>query len=122
MGNAWNTGLLALAFASELAALAALAFWGWTVPDSTLPRVRLAVGTSMLAAVLWGVFAAPQAPVRVLALAALVKLLVFGSAVAALAATGHPWLAVALAVAAAAGSLLSTPPEPSAHLSCPAAG
>ena len=122
MGNAWNTGLLALAFASELAALAALAFWGWTVPDSTLPRVLLAIGAPLLAAVLWGGFAAPQAPVRVLTLVALVKLLVFGSAVAALAATGHPRLAVALAVAAAAGSLLSTPPTPSGSLSGPAAG
>ncbi len=122
MGNAWNAGLLALAFASELAALAALAFWGWTVPGSTLPRVLLAVGAPVLAAVLWGVFAAPRAPVRVLALAVLVKLLVFGSAVAALAATGHPRLAVVLAVAAAAGSLLSTPPTANAPLSGPVAG
>jgi hypothetical protein len=58
------------------------------------------------------VFAAPTAPVQILAVTVLVKVLVFGSAAAALAATGHPRLAVVLAAAAAAGSLLSSPPAP----------
>ena len=109
MAQAWNTAWLAVAFASELAALAALAHWGW-VTGSGAVRLMLAVGAPLVAAVLWGLFAAPAAPVQVLVVTVLVKVAVFGSAVAALTATGHPRLAVVLAVAAAAGSLLSTAP------------
>jgi hypothetical protein len=52
--------------------------------------------------------------VQVLALTLLVKLVVFGGAVLALVATGHPRLAIALAAAALLSSLLSTPPAPAA--------
>jgi len=76
--------------------------------------VVLAVAAPTVAAVLWGVFAAPRAPVRIPALALLVKLVVFGGAVVALLATGHPWWAAVLAVAALLSSLLSTPPTPAA--------
>lgn len=64
-----------------------------------------------VAGVLWGVFAAPRAPVRVPALTLLVKVCVFGAAVLALSATGHPVLAIVLAAAALLSSLLSTPPD-----------
>jgi hypothetical protein len=114
MGQAWNAVWLTVAFASELAALAALAYWGWSFPGSTPVRILLAVGTPLVAAALWGVFAAPQAPVRVLVLTLAVKLLVFGGAVAALLATGHPRLAVALGVLALLGSVLSSPPAEAA--------
>jgi hypothetical protein len=107
-----------VAFAAELAALAALAHWGW-VTGSGAGRLLLAVGVPAVAGVLWGVFAAPTAPVQILAVTVLVKVLVFGSAVAALAATGHPRLALVLGAAAAASALLSTPPAP---VSAPVAG
>jgi Protein of unknown function (DUF2568) len=109
MADAWNWMWLTVAFASELAALAALGHWGW-VTGSGAVRLLLAIGAPAVAGVLWGVFAAPTAPVQVLAVTVLVKVLVFGSAVAALAATGHPRLALVLAAAAAASALLSTPP------------
>jgi hypothetical protein len=109
MGQTWNWLWLTTAFASELAALAALAHWGW-MSGSGAGRMLLAVGLPAVAGVLWGVFAAPSAPVQVLAFTVLVKVLVYGSAVAALVATGHPRLALLLAAAGAAGSLLSTPP------------
>ena len=50
----------------------------------------------------------------VLGLTLAVKLLVFGGAVAALLATGHPRLAVALGVLALLGSVLTSPPADAA--------
>jgi hypothetical protein len=114
MAHAWNWLWPTAAFVSELAALAALAHWGWTTPGSGVLRVVLAGGTPLVAAVLWGMFAAPQAPVRVLVLTVVVKVLVFGGAVVALVATGHPRLAVALGVVAVLSSVLSTPPTAAA--------
>ena len=111
MGQIWNWAWLTVAFLAELAALAALATWGWSVGGSTASRVLLALAAAGGAAVLWGVFAAPHAPVQVTALAYLVKIVVFGAAVLALVGTGHPRFAVALGAAALLSSLLSTPPS-----------
>jgi hypothetical protein len=111
VGQAWDWTWLTLAFAAELAALVALGHWGFVQGGSTLTRVLLGIGTPVLAAVLWGLFAAPRAPVDIALLALLVKLLVFASAVLALLSTGHPRLAVALAVVALLSSVLSSPPE-----------
>jgi hypothetical protein len=121
MAQIWNWTWLTVAFLSELAALAALAAWGWSVPGTTAPRVLLAIGAPLVAAVLWGLFAAPSAPVGITALAVVVKIGVFGTAALALLAIGRPQLAVALAVAALLSSALSTPPAP-ARISGPAAG
>ena len=110
MTQAWNWLWLTLAFASELAALVALGAWGFAQGGSTATKVLLGIGTPLVAAVLWGLFAAPQAPVRIAVVTLLVKLLVFGSAVLALIGIGHPRLAVALGVVALLSSLLSTPP------------
>lgn len=49
---------LAVRFLLELAALAALAYWGWTQHSGVL-RFLLAVGLPLLGATLWGVFAVP---------------------------------------------------------------
>ena len=121
MAQAWNWLWLTVAFVSELAALAALGHWGW-VAGSGAARLLLAIGVPAVAGVLWGVFAAPTAPVQIAAVTLLVKLLVYGSAVAALVATGHPTSALVLAAAAAGGSLLSTPPVTAPSLSAPVAG
>jgi hypothetical protein len=101
-----------LAFAAELASLAGLALWGFTVPAGWAARVALGVGLPVAAALLWGLFAAPRAVVRVPAAAALVAVAVQGGAVAALVAAGHPLLAAALGVAAVLGRALTraTPP------------
>ena len=101
-----------VALLSEFAALAALGYWGFTVPDGVTIRVLLGVGLPVLAAVLWGLFAAPRAVVRRTPLVVATKVLVYGAAVLALAGTGHLVLAAVLAVAALLGSLLS--PEPGA--------
>ena len=111
MAQGWNGLWLTVAFLAELAALAALAVWGWSAVDPTGWRLVLAVGAPAVAGLLWGLFAAPRARVQVTALTLLVKVLVFGAAVLALFATDHPGLAITLGAAALLSSKLSTPPE-----------
>lgn len=109
MRGAWRALWAAVAFVSELAALAALAFWGATVPDAVVLKVVAGVGLPLVAAVLWGLFAAPKARIRRAPLVVATKVVVFGSAAIALVATSHPVLAAVLAVAGLLGSLLSRP-------------
>jgi hypothetical protein len=98
---------LALRFALELCALAALAYWGWHTGGSTLVKIVLAVAAPLAAAAVWGRFASPNTrgrvaePVRIAAQAA-----TFGAAVAALLAAGRPVLAAVSAVAAAVNAML----------------
>jgi hypothetical protein len=88
----------AVAFLLELGALAALAFRGASVDAGILTRVGLAIAAPALAATVWGLFAAPRAKITVpLAGQLAVKALVFGAAVAALAAAGAPTLAAIFA-------------------------
>lgn len=101
----WVGGLLA--FLGELASLAALAFWGASVPTGTAWRVVAAAGLPLVAAVLWGLFAAPRAKFRVPVLAVVTKIVVQGGAVAALVATGHPVPGAILAAAVVLGALLT---------------
>lgn len=95
----------AVALASELGALAALAFWGAGVPGGVLPQVLAGIGLPAVAALLWGLFAAPRAPIRRPLLVVATKVLVYGAAAWALAATGHPVLAAVLALAGLLGSV-----------------
>lgn len=93
MGQAFHWANLALAFLLELCALGALGYWGVRTGSGPLAKTALGLGAPLFAAVLWGVFAAPRAPVSVPPLGFLMKLAVFGSAAAALFATGHRVLA-----------------------------
>lgn len=52
---------LAVRFLLELAALAAMGYWGWQQSDSWL-RIVLALGIPTIAAVLWGTFRVPNDP------------------------------------------------------------
>jgi hypothetical protein len=97
-----------LAFAAELGSLAALAFWGFTLPAGTGLRILAGVGVPLVAIVLWWLFAAPQAAYSVPALAVATKVLVQGGAVAALVVTGHPRLAIALGAAVVLGQVLTS--------------
>jgi hypothetical protein len=97
---------LGLRFVLELCALAALAYGGWQAPGLLWLRIVLAVVLPLTAAVVWGRWVAPKAsrplpdPLRLIP-----EWFVFGGAAVALAATGHPVLAVVLAVLAAANRL-----------------
>lgn len=97
---------LALAFLLELCALAALGYWGFGAGGGTAARVGLGVGAPLLAPVLWGLFAAPRAPVSAPLIGAGTQVLVFGSAAAALYATGHHVLAATFALLVVANKVL----------------
>ncbi|MGA5702671.1 DUF2568 domain-containing protein [Peterkaempfera bronchialis] len=85
---------LALRFLLELCALAALGYGGYGLGGPLPLRIALAAVLPSAAALLWGRYAAPRAPVRRSPAAWLAtQLAVMGAAVAALAATGHPLLA-----------------------------
>src|SRR3954469_10242519 len=93
MGNA-NYGLR---FLLEMAALAALAYWGFHEFGGVAQWV-IGLGAPLLVAVVWGTFMSPKAsrptvdPVRLLS-----ELAVFGAGVAALFATAATTLAVIFA-------------------------
>ncbi|RKE23223.1 DUF2568 domain-containing protein [Streptomyces sp. TLI_171] len=92
---------LALRFLLELAALVALAVGGYGVWRSgpTVLRGLIAAALVAVAIVLWGRYAAPRRPVRDSAVAWYgVQVLIWGGAVALLAAAGHGAWATGLGV------------------------
>jgi Protein of unknown function (DUF2568) len=98
---------LALRFLLELCALGALGYWGLKTGNGTITKVALGVGAPLVAAVVWGTFVSPQAPVQLPGLMVLIlQVLVFGSAAAALVATGHRTLAVVFVVIVVINAIL----------------
>lgn len=91
---------LGVRFVLELAALAALAAWGWHAGDSPAVRLLLAVAAPLVAAVAWGAWVAPRATRRLPDPWRLgVEGLVFAAASAGLLAMHATALAVTLAAA-----------------------
>ena len=91
----------ALRFFLELSALAAVAYLGWTEPHGAR-RWVLVVAGPLAVSVVWGRWMAPRSTKRVGdPWRLIIELLVFGSAVAALARADQPTLAVVLAAATA---------------------
>ncbi|MEE1772197.1 YrdB family protein [Streptomyces sp. JV185] len=89
-GPAWFMANELLAFVVELAALGALAWWGSATGGGVVSRVLLGVGAPVIAAVVWGMFAAPRARFRPpLVGVLLVKAAVLGCGVYAVHAVGH---------------------------------
>jgi hypothetical protein len=98
---------LALRFILELCALVALGYWGFTTGSGALAKIALGIGTLLVAAVVWGVFVAPRAPVELPGVVVLLlQVLVFGSAAAGLVATGHRTLALVFAVVVVINAIL----------------
>ena len=86
------TGNDVVAFVVEVAALVVLGIWGWRQGDTTIARLGLAVGVPSVAALAWGLFAAPRSRVDVVALEVLTKVAVLGAAVlAARTILPQPW-------------------------------
>lgn len=75
---------LTLAFLLELAALAALGVWGYQIPESTLLKFLLGVGLPVIAAIAWGLTAAPKAKYQNQLAMIITKTVVFGGAALAL--------------------------------------
>lgn len=92
---------LALRFLLELAALAALAAWGFQVSESWLIRLPAAVVAPSVAAIAWGLAVSPKARLSLHWAARLaVEVAVFLAAAAGLALSGQASLAAALLVIA----------------------
>jgi hypothetical protein len=98
---------LAVRFALELCALAALAYGGWRLGGPAWLRLLLAIALPVIAAAIWGRWVAPRAkhlladPVRLVP-----EWIVVGGAALALVANGHPVLAAAFVLLAAVDRLV----------------
>lgn len=91
-----------LAFLLELLALVALAYWGFRTGDGLALKFVLGIGAPVLAAVVWGLFAATRATFGLAWPGVLlVKVIVFGAAVVALIAAGQLVLGIVFGVLAA---------------------
>lgn len=55
---------LVVRFLLELCMLAAFAYWGFWIGSGTAGKIVLGIGVPLLAAVLWGLFAARKAMIR----------------------------------------------------------
>lgn len=98
-----------LAFLLELLALAALAYWGFRTGDGLAPKLVFGIGAPVLAAIVWGLFAAPRATFGLpLPGVLLAKAVVYGAAVVALIAAHQPALGIVLAVLAVANTAYVT--------------
>lgn len=99
---------LVLAFALEMAMLAAFAYFGFRVVDHTLLRWILAIGLPVATATLWGVVLAPQAAHRLpMVPGILLSLGLFLLAALALYRSEQPVLAIAMSVAAILHAVLA---------------
>lgn len=88
-----------LAFGVEVLAVVLLAVWGARLGSTTLAHVLGGILVPAVAVVLWGLFAAPRARVRVPVLVVATKVLVLGAAVLAAWSVLPPvWAAVVTVV------------------------
>ena len=98
---------LALKVVLELCMLAALAYWGSQAGGSTAGDVVLAIATPLVAAAVWGRYAAPRSPRRLpRGRRVALESSVFAVAAAALAAAGAPLLAAVFAALVALDTVL----------------
>ena len=96
-----------VAFALELAMLAAFATWGYWVGEGVLIKWGLAIGLPLVAIVLWGLLFAPKAAKRLPILAgALGSLGLFLLAATALFVTHQTALAIVMATVAIINRML----------------
>ena len=97
---------LAIRFVLELAALAALAYWG-TQTGSGVVRWLLAAGAPAIFILVWARFVAPKAERRLPVRQRIpLELVLFGLAAVALAVAGAAWLGIAFAVVAVVNIVL----------------
>jgi Protein of unknown function (DUF2568) len=90
---------LALAFFLELGVLVALGYWGFHTGQGLLAQIGLGIGAPVLAIVVWALFGAPRAIWHLTGIYRLIlQIVFFGSAAAALFATGQHVPGVAFAL------------------------
>lgn len=90
-----------LAFLVELLVFVSLGVWAWRQGESMLGRIAWVVLVVGAAAVVWGLFVAPEAPVQIPILEAVLRLVILTAGVAAFATLVRPalWIPVAVIVA-----------------------
>lgn len=97
---------LLIAFLLELAVLLAAGYAGFTLPRTLVLRVIVGLGSPVLLAALWGLFAAPRATMPLHGAASVAfQIAWFGVGVLALAIAGRTTPAITLAAAYALNSL-----------------
>lgn len=97
--EAIKTTNLGLRFLLELCMLAALGYWGFNTGKGTLVKIALGIGAPLIAAVLWGVFEAPNSSMRLHGAPQLIlEVAIFAVAAGALYAAKHPNLAIVFAL------------------------
>ena len=89
MNELWRWSNLGVAFGMEIAGLGIFAWWGWRTGDNLGLRVLLAIGLPLIAAVTWGLFAAPTADYGSPVVTTVVKVAFFGLAGLALWSLDH---------------------------------
>jgi hypothetical protein len=103
----YRTVNLGLAFLLELAALAAFSWWGFHASGANWLNVVLGVGAPVVAAIVWGLFAAPRAKYQLSTVSTFaVKVIVFGAATAALIASGQLVIGIVFAAVVIANTAL----------------
>jgi uncharacterized protein DUF2568 len=107
MSTAIAWGNATVAFLLELTALAALAWGGWRLGGDGVARVLLAGALPVVAAVLWGLFAAPHATYPSAGGRLAVQVLVLGGAALVLAWAASPRWGAGFAVLVVANLLLA---------------
>jgi hypothetical protein len=107
MGSKRTVANLALRLVVEMAAYAALGYWGASNPSPVIVRVALAALTPLAAMVLWSLLLAPKARRRLRdPLAIVLELAVVVGAAAALTVSGPVWLSQVLIAVAVVNTLL----------------
>jgi hypothetical protein len=102
MYEIWRWSNLGLAFLVELVGLAVFAWWGWNASSNLAFRLVLAIGLPVIAAVLWGLFAAPTASYGNPVITTVVKVAFFGLAGLAVWTLDHQVLGTAFVLVVAA--------------------
>ena len=98
---------LTLAFLLELAMLAAFAYWGFQVGNTTIMKILLGIGIPLLVAAVWSIFMAPRSPKHLQGAAYLaLKVVLFGLAIAALILVGNRTSSIVLAILFAINTIL----------------
>lgn len=114
--NTLRLANLALRFALEVGALIAVGYWGWSASMRPFARAALAVVVPVVVAVVWGLFISPKArfPAGLVG-RAILGLLVFLVAAAALYGRGHARLGMTFGgLAVVSSALLLLPSDPDA--------
>jgi len=98
---------LGVRFFLEMAALASFAYWGGTLPASSLIRIAAAVALPLVVAIFWGLFVSPKARIATGRLGrAGLGLIVFLAGALAVFDRGHGSMAQVFAAVAIVSSLL----------------